>query len=76
MAWFLFQHLSGHTFVDVEGTKRVKQMITLLAITSQFIPQNRRRSKRLRKQMLNNYGWLTDVNSIFSMFSRFDIALR
>ena len=25
-------------FVDVEGTKDVKQMITLLAITSQFIP--------------------------------------
>ena len=41
-------------FVDVEGTKDVKQMITLLAITSQFIPQNRRGSERLRKQMLIN----------------------
>ena len=41
-------------FVDVEGTKDVKQMITLLAITSQFIPQNRRGSERLRKQMVIN----------------------
>ena len=62
--------------MDVEGTKRVKQMITLLAITGQFIPQNRCQSERLRKQMLNNYGWLTDVNSVFRMFSQFDIALR
>ena len=63
-------------FMDVEGTKCVKQMITLLAITGQFIPQNRRLSEQLRKQMLNNYGWLTDVNSIFRMFSWFDMALR
>ena len=63
-------------FVDVEGLKCVKQMITLLAITGQYIPQNRRRSERLRKQMLNNYGWLIDVNSIFRMFSWLGIALR
>ena len=63
-------------FLDVEGTKRMKQMMTLLPITSQFIPHNRRRSKQLRKQMLNNCGWLTDVNSVFRMFSWFDIALR
>ena len=41
-------------FVDVEGMKNVKLMITLLAITGQFIPQNRRGSERLRKQMLIN----------------------
>ena len=41
-------------FVDDEGTKCVKQMITLFTIPGQFIPQNRRRSKRFRKQMLNN----------------------
>ena len=41
-------------FVDVEGTKDVKRMITLLAITGQFIPQNGRGSERLRKQMLIN----------------------
>ena len=63
-------------FVDVEGTKCMKQMITLLAITGQFIPQNRCQSERLRKQMLNNYGWLTDVNSVFRMLSRLGIALR
>ena len=28
-------------FVDVEGTKNVKQMISLLAITGQFILSNR-----------------------------------
>ena len=38
-------------FVDVEGTKRVKRMISLLAIIGQFIPQNRCGSQRLRKQM-------------------------
>ena len=37
------------SFVDVEGMKDVKRMITLLAITSQFIPTNRRGSERLRK---------------------------
>ena len=42
------------SFVDVEGMKEVKQMITLLAITGQFIPQNRCQSERLRKQMLIN----------------------
>ena len=60
--------------MDDEGTKRMKRIITLLAITVQFIPQNRPRSERLRKQMLNSYGWFTDVNSIFRMFSQFDIA--
>ena len=34
-----------HFFVDVEGTKSVKQMITLLVITGQFIPHNRCGSK-------------------------------
>ena len=44
-------------FVDDEGTKHMKRMITLFMITSQFIPQNRHRSEQLRKQMLNNmYG--------------------
>ena len=60
--------------MDDEGMKGVKQMIILLAITGQFIPQNRHRAERLRKQMLNNYGWLTDVNSVFRMFSQFYIA--
>ena len=36
-------------FVDVEGMKDMKRMITLLGITSQFIPTNRRGSERLRK---------------------------
>ena len=71
-----YANFQDQDFVDVEGTKRVKQMITLLAINGQFIPQNRCRSEWLRKQMLNNYGWLTDVNSVFRMFSWFDIALR
>ena len=30
--------LSSISFVDVEGTKDVKRLITLLAITDQFIP--------------------------------------
>ena len=34
--------------------KPVKRMITLFMITCQFIPQKRRQSERLRKQMLNN----------------------
>ena len=42
------------TFVDVEGTKDVKRLINLLAITDQFIPRYRRGSERLRKQMLIN----------------------
>ena len=41
-------------FVDVEGMKDVKRLITLLAITGQFIPRNRRGSERLRKQMVIN----------------------
>ena len=41
-------------FVDVEGTKDVKRLINLLAITDQFIPRYRRGSERLRKQMLIN----------------------
>ena len=61
-------------FVDDEGTKCVKRMITLFIITGQFIPQNRRQSKRLSKQMLNSYRWSTYVNSVFSIFSRFYIA--
>ena len=36
------------TFVDDEGTKRVKQMITLFLITDQFIPQKRCQSEWLR----------------------------
>ena len=60
--------------MDDEGTKRVKWMITLLAIPGQFIPQNRRQSEQLRKQILNNDGWLTDVNSVLRMFSQFDFA--
>ena len=48
------QTCAAKTFVDVEGTKNAKQMISLLAITGQIIPQNRRGSKRLRKQMLLN----------------------
>ena len=40
--------------MDDEGTKHVKQMITLFRITGQFIPQKRRQSERLKKQMLNN----------------------
>ena len=36
-------------YVDVERMKDMKRMITLLAITSQFIPQNRHGSERLRK---------------------------
>ena len=43
-------------FVDVGGTKNVKRMISLLAITSQFIRSNRR----------------MDVNSVFRMFSWLD----
>ena len=35
--------------MDVEGTKDVKQLITLLAITGQFIPRYRHGSERLRK---------------------------
>ena len=31
--------------MDVEGTKDVKQLITLLAITGQFIPRSRRGSR-------------------------------
>ena len=45
---------SGIGFVDVEGTKDVKRLINLLAITDQFIPRYRRGSERLRKQMLIN----------------------
>ena len=60
--------------MDDKGTKRMKRIITLLAITGQFIQQNRHQSKRFRQQMLNSYGWLTDVNSNFRMFSQFDIA--
>ena len=33
---------AAHCFVVDEGTKHVKRMITLMVITSQFIPQNRR----------------------------------
>ena len=42
------------SFMDDEGTKRVKQMITLFTFTDQFIPQKRCQSEQLRKQMLNN----------------------
>ena len=54
-------------FVDVEGTKRMKQMITLLAITSQFIPQNRPRSE-WQETDVREYMRSTDVNSVFSIF--------
>ena len=71
-----FHKFNRDCFMDVEGMKCVKWIITLLAITGQFIPPNRCRSEWLRKQMLNNYGWLTDVNSFFRMFSWLGIALR
>jgi len=63
----LYEH-----FVDVEGTKDVKRMMTLLAITSQFIPRNIRGSERLRKQMVINKHKVNickHVNGIFRMFS-------
>ena len=53
--------------MDDEGTKRVKQMITLLAVTGQFIPQNRCRSERQETDVWE-YIRSTDVNSVFSIF--------
>ena len=65
------------TFVDVEGTKDVKRLITLLAITGQFIARNRRgsgtRIRPFRKQMLINKHKVNRckyVNGVFRMFSR------
>ena len=37
--------------MDVEGTKSVKQMITLLVITGQFIPQNKAAQETDVKQL-------------------------
>ena len=54
-------------FVDDEGTKRVKRMITLLAITSQFITQNRCGSKQQETE-IREYIRSTDVNSFLSIF--------
>ena len=68
--------LNRRPFVDVEGTKDVKRLITLLAITGQFIPRNRRGSgtqiRPFRKQMLINKHMVNrckHVNGVFRMFS-------
>ena len=53
--------------MDDEGTKHVKQMITLLAMTGQFIPQNRHGSKR-QETDVQEYIMSTDVNSVFGVF--------
>ena len=48
-AKILKEVLTVLVFVDVKGTKDVKRLISLFAITDQFIPWNRRGSERLRK---------------------------
>ena len=53
-------------FVDDEGTKHVKWMITLLAIIGQFIPQNRCGSE-WEETDVREYIRSTDVNSVFSI---------
>ena len=52
--------------MDDEGTKCMKQMITLFTITGQFIPQNRCQSERLRKILKNMDGQQMLIASLAS----------
>ena len=53
--------------MDDEGMKCVKRMITLLAITGYFIPQNRHGSE-WQETYVKEYIRSTDFNSVFSIF--------
>ena len=59
-------------FVDVEGTKNVKQMISLLAITGQLkgqIDADPINGSERQEADVNKYMRSTDVNGVFRMFS-------
>ena len=53
-------------FVDVEGMQNVKRMISLLAITGQFIPQNRCGAEWQETDVWE-YIRSADVISVFSI---------
>ena len=58
---FYYGNAELASFVDDEGTKRIKHMILYSAITDQFIPQKRRRSAA-EETDVQLYRWSTDVN--------------
>ena len=43
----------GQYFVDVEGTKNVKQMISLLAITGQFMLRNNNTQNNIQNKVIS-----------------------
>ena len=51
-------------FVDVEGTKSMRQMIIYLAVTGHFIQQKRCQSAAAQETDVQLYGWSTDVNIV------------
>ena len=58
--------------MDEEGTKNIKRMISLLAITGQFIRQiyvDPINGSERQEADVNKYMRSTDVNGVFRMFS-------